>query len=215
VRKRGGHLKRGGFVMGVLLGAGVAAFSYLQGKPRAPDAAPMAPVRPPARSVVLPREPTAEELPPRAAMAAPAPAPVEAATEPARPVAAPAAKHHRAVKTVALKPAVTEGMEAVATPPSTSTNPNVAAPPAEPAPRGAREVLADAEKLLAQGEVGAACARGEEARQMSPKLPAISRFLGKCYMRAGNVPRASERYKTYLELAPDAPDAAFIKSIVK
>ena len=26
---------------------------------------------------------------------------------------------------------------------------------------------------------------------------------------------ASERYKTYLELAPDAPDAAFIKSIVK
>jgi hypothetical protein len=34
-------------------------------------------------------------------------------------------------------------------------------------------------------------------------------------MRAGNVPKASERYKTYLELAPDAPDAAFIKSIVK
>jgi hypothetical protein len=26
-------------------------------------------------------------------------------------------------------------------------------------------------------------------------------------MRAGNVPKATERYKTYLELAPDAPDA--------
>ena len=76
-------------------------------------------------------------------------------------------------------------------------------------------MLAEAERLLSQGEVAQACARGEEARLMAPKVPAISRFLGKCYMRAGNAPKASERYRTYLELAPDAPDAAFIKSIVK
>ena len=76
-------------------------------------------------------------------------------------------------------------------------------------------MLADAEKLLSQGEVTSACARGEEARGLAPRMPAISRFLGKCYMRAGNAPKASERYRTYLELAPDASDAAFIKSIVK
>ena len=34
-------------------------------------------------------------------------------------------------------------------------------------------------------------------------------------MRAGQPDRASENYRRYLELAPDAPDAAFIKSIVK
>jgi Flp pilus assembly protein TadD len=122
-------------------------------------------------------------------------------------------KHHRALKAVPLKTAVPAGMETIASSPAPGPSPAVAAP-AE-APRGAREILGEAEKLLSQGEVASACARGEEARQVAPKLPAISRFLGKCYMRAGNVPKASERYKTYLELAPDAPDAAFIKSIVK
>jgi Flp pilus assembly protein TadD len=117
---------------------------------------------------------------------------------------------------VALKASVPEGMQTVAAPgPESTTTPKVAEAPPAAAPRGARELLVDAEKLLSQGEVSSACARGEEARALSPKTPAISRFLGKCYMRAGNVPKASERYKTYLELAPDAPDAAFIKSIVK
>jgi Flp pilus assembly protein TadD len=132
-------------------------------------------------------------------------------------------KHHRAVKAVAVKAAVPEGMETVASPrpeaspttaTATTTTTTTTARGAD-APRGAREILGEAEKLLSQGEVASACARGEEARQLAPKTPAISRFLGKCYMRAGNVPKASERYRTYLELAPDAPDAAFIKSIVK
>jgi serine/threonine protein kinase len=217
-QKRGGHLKRGGFLVGVLLGAGVAVFSYLQ---RAPEP-PVAAAPPPVKSVVL-TEPRADELPPRAAEPAPTVAAVE---EPRmeRPAvaAAPSVKHHR-VKAVAVRASVTEGMQTVAsagsptttTTTATTTTSSAGEPSPSPGPRGAREILGEAEKLLSQGEVASACARGEEARAVAPKMPAISRFLGKCYMRAGNVPKASERYKTYLELAPDAPDAAFIKSIVK
>jgi tRNA A-37 threonylcarbamoyl transferase component Bud32 len=216
--RRGGHLKRGGFALGVLLGAGVAAFSYLQ-KPPAP---PVAAVPGPARSVVLP-EPRVDELPPRAATPVPTVAVDDAPPErPAPAAVAVPAKHHRPVKAVALRAAVPAEMETVASPrpaPTTATaaataSVGEAALPSS-GPRGAKELLADAEKLLSQGEVSSACARGEEARALAPKMPAISRFLGKCYMRAGNVPKASERYKSYLELAPDAPDAAFIKSIVK
>ena len=54
-----------------------------------------------------------------------------------------------------------------------------------PPPRGTREVLAEADKLLGQGEVADACARGEEAKRMNGTLPATYKFLGKCYMRAG------------------------------
>jgi Flp pilus assembly protein TadD len=76
-------------------------------------------------------------------------------------------------------------------------------------------VLAEADKLLGQGEVGEACGRGEEAKKMSPRLPAAYKFLGKCYMRAGRAQQANENYKKYLELAPNAPDAPFVKSMIK
>jgi Flp pilus assembly protein TadD len=85
----------------------------------------------------------------------------------------------------------------------------------EPPPRGPREVLAEADKLLGQGEVADACARGEEAKKMNSALPASYKFLGKCYMRAGRASDANTNYKRYLELAPNAPDAPFIKSILK
>jgi len=85
----------------------------------------------------------------------------------------------------------------------------------EPPPRGAREVLAEADKLLGQGEVADACGRGEEAKKMSPRLPAVYKFLGKCYMRAGRARDANDNYKQYLELAPTAPDAPFVKSMIK
>ncbi len=94
--------------------------------------------------------------------------------------------------------------------------PVVAPPPAPaPPPRGATEVLAEADKLLGQGEVADACSHGEEAKRMSPKLPAVYKFLGKCYMRAGRAPQANDNYKKYLELAPNASDAPFIKSMIK
>ena len=76
-------------------------------------------------------------------------------------------------------------------------------------------MLAEAEKLLGQGEVGDACARGEEAKRLGPEVPAVHKFLGKCYMRAGRAREANENYRHYLELAPNASDAPFIKSMIK
>jgi len=131
-------------------------------------------------------------------------------------------KHKSPDKTPAAEPALASATARV-TPPA----PVVAAatPPAPtlagedkaagPPQRGAREVLTEGEKLLGQGEVRDACAHGEEAKRMNPKLPAIYKFLGKCYNRAGDAGQANDNYKKYLELAPNASDAMFIKSILK
>jgi serine/threonine protein kinase len=102
----------------------------------------------------------------------------------------------------------------------------VAAPPAyvpldvdEALPRDPEparpDAMTEAERLLGQGEVASACEKGEDLKRGSPQLPRVYRFLGKCYMRAGQPERARENYRRYLELAPEASDAAFIKSIVK
>ena len=153
----------------------------------------------------------------------PAPAPVAAAPEapptpeaPLREIPArDRAKHHRApltsTSTSAAKPTAV-GAVAPSVPAAAPPTPVAAT---EPPPRGAREVLAEADKLLGQGEVADACGRGEEAKKMSPRLPAVYKFLGKCYMRAGRARDANDNYKQYLELAPTAPDAPFVKSIIK
>jgi hypothetical protein len=99
-------------------------------------------------------------------------------------------------------------------PPPAAGTPLAAAPP-EPAARGPREILAEADRLLAQGEIAEACARGEEAKRLGPKLAAVYKFLGKCYMRAGKTSDGNENYRQYLELAPGAPDAPFVKSMIK
>jgi Flp pilus assembly protein TadD len=75
--------------------------------------------------------------------------------------------------------------------------------------------LGEADKLLAQGEVADACARGEEAKRVGPKVAAVYKFLGKCYMRAGKTRDANDNYRQYLELAPSASDAPFVKSMIR
>jgi serine/threonine-protein kinase len=188
--------------------------------------------------------PSAAAVPPgalavSAAAAVTAPPPAEArAPEPpsapaaAAPVAAPEApaevhtppprdsherRHaaaHRAV-IVSNAPGVPVGADAAgAKPAPLAPAPAAEVPPAPPA-RGVREVLAEADRLLGQGEVGDACARGEEANRLSPKSPQVHKFLGKCYMRAGRTREANDNYKQYLELAPNAPDAPFVKSMIK
>jgi Flp pilus assembly protein TadD len=90
--------------------------------------------------------------------------------------------------------------------------------PAPPRPAegpAAGDPFKEAERLLGQGEVASACKKAEEARRAAPARPAIYKLLGKCYMRAGAHERANENYRKYLELAPEASDAAFIESIVK
>ncbi len=165
-----------------------------------------------------------------------APAPPAAPTVAAAPVAAPPAAVPAAAIPVAALPARREmvsgkrrlaashalpaalaGSAEPAKPagaaPAPTPTPEAAAPPA-PA-RGAREVLAEAEKLLGQGEVGDACARGEEASRIAPKSAPVHKFLGKCYMRAGRTREANDNYKLYLELAPNAADAPFVKSMIR
>jgi tRNA A-37 threonylcarbamoyl transferase component Bud32 len=119
-------------------------------------------------------------------------------------------KHHRGTPSATPK-ATDVAIAAAPAPPATPP----AAAATEPPPRGPREVLAEANKLLGEGEVADACAHGEEAKRMSPRLPAVYKFLGKCYMRAGRARDADDNYKQYLELAPNASDAPFVKSMIK
>src|SRR4051812_36388826 len=151
--------------------------------------------------------PHAEEpAPPRAASAvagltARAPAPSKAAP-----------KKHKTTEHADRNESRSPGETAVAAPPSPAAAPAAAvaaapAPAAEeraaPAQRGAHEVLTEGEKLLGQGEVRDACARGEEAKRMNPKLAPAYKFLGKCYMREGNAKQANDNYRKYLELSPN------------
>jgi len=101
-----------------------------------------------------------------------------------------------------------------APPPAAVTSPSTGAVAVDP-PRTPRDVVQEAERLLGQGSVADACARGEEARRLFPKFAPAYRFLGKCYMRAQRPADAKAAYGTYLELLPGAPDAAFIQEIVR
>ncbi len=183
-------------------------------------------------------EPTEPKLPPAAVAPPPAeaPAPVE---ELAAPVVAPPhhaaatreRSHHRpsaggghpvehavhAAPGVAPPAAPEEppAATAVRVPAASASVSSGPAPETAPVMRGPREVLAEGERLLGQGEVAEACARGEEAKRMGAKQPLTYKFLGKCYMRAGRSADAKENYKKYLELSPSASDAPFIKSMLK
>jgi eukaryotic-like serine/threonine-protein kinase len=188
--------------------ANVAAIEAARATPLpSPATRPAPPVEPPPPPVAA-QDPTAS----------PAPGPTES------PTAAPAAtdvpptmshdhgKHHHAP----AKPVVVAAAASAAAAPAAPAMVPVAAPAAPaPAARGASEVLKEADKLLGQGDAGEACSRGEEAKRMSPRLPAAYKFLGKCYMRAGHAQQANDNYKKYLELAPNAPDAPFVKSMIK
>ena len=173
-----------------------------------------APVAAPPVAVHAPPAEVRGPAPPTAPIAAPARADAPAVTPPpahAAPAAPDANARRRALALRRAKMLTADDSDDPAKP--------VAAPAPEPAPptpaRGLREVLAEAEKLLAQGEVGDACARGEEANKLAPKSPQVHKFLGKCYMRAGRTREANDNYKQYLELAPNAADAPFVKSMIR
>ena len=92
-----------------------------------------------------------------------------------------------------------------------------AGPPPEAAPpaRGAREVLGEAEKLLSPGR---GRRRLRPRRRGQAPQPEAGRHLQvpRQVLHAGR-PRAqaNENYQKYLELAPNASDAPFIKSMLK
>jgi serine/threonine protein kinase len=175
-----------------------------------------------ARATPLPSMAAAAKPPAPASEPVPPAAPAPPARPPAAAEAPPAAhetaardhgKHRQTATRPAAKPIALASAPALT---GLTAAPVVAPPPTPaPPPRGAVEVLAEADKLLGQGEVADACSHGEEAKRMSPRLPAVYKFLGKCYMRAGRAPQANDNYKKYLELAPNASDAPFVKSMIK
>jgi serine/threonine protein kinase len=185
----------------------------------APSPDPVAPP-PPAPPVSDPEAAAPMEPPAPAAAAANAPT-ADPAAEPVR--------LRRVARKVLVRPAADRSAAAEAPPARAPGEGPLSAgepPPAglariataEPgsAPAGAAaEPMKEAERLLAQGEVAAACKKVEEQKVMTPRLPAVYKLLGKCYMRSGQPERAKANYRLYLELSPNAADAAFIKSMVK
>jgi serine/threonine protein kinase len=199
-----------------LLGVGTGAWFILR---PAGVTGPVSPERPPSVTApVRPSVPRATEAPPPerspslprgtgAASPEPALAPPPAG-EPSR-RRRPSTRPRR-VRAAAAPQAAAAAPQAVAPLPPPSAEEPPAAPPARPP-----NLFQEAEQLLAQGQIASACEKAEDQKNMTPTASRVFRFLGRCYMRAGQPERAKQNFRRYLELDPAAPDAAFIKSIVK
>jgi cytochrome c-type biogenesis protein CcmH/NrfG len=74
--------------------------------------------------------------------------------------------------------------------------------------------LAGAEAMLARRDAAGACALAEQARTHQPGNAEVHRFLGKCYMRLGRIAEARQAYQEFLDLAPEDPDAPFVRAIL-
>jgi Flp pilus assembly protein TadD len=101
---------------------------------------------------------------------------------------------------------------AAATPQATTSTPALAATPAAPAPRTFATVYAEADGLFKNGDVNGAVAKYGEAAKLNPNDARTQRQLGKCWLRLGQRDRAAPYLRRYLELAPDASDAPFIRA---
>jgi Flp pilus assembly protein TadD len=93
-----------------------------------------------------------------------------------------------------------------------------AAPPAPSAP-GARgtdstALFKEGNALFQKGDVAAALAKYQEAARLNPSDAKTQRQIGYCYNRLGQHERAEPYLRKYLELAPNAADAAFVKAEV-
>ena len=98
-------------------------------------------------------------------------------------------------------------------PPSGVLAASLPAPP-KPAARP-HSLLDDAESALRDGRISEACALGQTAAAGSPTSPSVWKFLGRCSMRLGDRQRAVGYYRRYLELAPESPDAVFIRKMIE
>jgi cytochrome c-type biogenesis protein CcmH/NrfG len=75
--------------------------------------------------------------------------------------------------------------------------------------------LAAAEERLGAGRIAEACALGQVAVEAQPRSAAAWQFVGRCRMRLGERDRASAAFRRYLELAPGASDAPFVRAILE
>jgi hypothetical protein len=92
----------------------------------------------------------------------------------------------------------------------------VSAPSAEEAatPPVGNKLVAHGEQLLAEGRVREACAAGHAAAVSAPSSASVWDFLGRCYMRRGDPDRAREHYRRSLAIAPNGPNAVFVRAIL-
>jgi serine/threonine-protein kinase len=158
--------------------------------------------------------------PPAAATAAPltAPAAPVAPTAPPAPAPAPPHLHKREkVRATTSNFAAAPAVPAPPAPPPPGASPPPPSAPsaaARPAPTGFAALVADGEQLLRAGDTRTALARYQEAARLNPADAKTQRQIGRCYSRLGQQDRALPYFQRYLELAPDASDAAFIRAIL-
>jgi len=72
-----------------------------------------------------------------------------------------------------------------------------------------------AEQRLGAGQIAEACVLGQAAAEAHPDSAQAWQFLGRCRMRRGEREAAATAFLRYLELAPNAPDASFIRAILE
>ncbi len=221
--------RRAGFVVAALalVGAvGGAAWVIVGKKGDVPALTETTPPRPTV-AAPLPTPPEPKPIPSEAMPkpAEPQPQPPQPTEATARPAAIPPAPEPPPVTTLATgarlphkkhEPHKT-ALAAVA--PSTEPAVPVAAPAAAaaapPKPSTApKSPFADGEALFKSGDVEGALAKYQEAARANPNDAKTQRQIGKCYNRLGQRDRALPYFKKYLELAPDASDASFIRAML-
>ncbi len=79
-------------------------------------------------------------------------------------------------------------------------------------PTSARALYKDGLGRFVAGDTAGAITRFQSAVSRDPRYAAAHRGLGMAYERKGDRARASRSFRTYLELAPTAPDAAQIRA---
>jgi serine/threonine protein kinase len=168
-------------------------------------------VLPPAQVETKTPEPAKEKDPPPPIMQ-PVAAPIPPAPEPTPPTVIAAAAHahkkhepHSAPMAAAKPSAATPAAAA-------AVSPEVAAARPSTAPKGA---FAEGQALLRGGDVEGALAKFQDAARANPSDAKAQKEIGKCYNRLGQRDRAQPYLKKYLELAPDASDAAFIRAMIE
>ncbi len=106
-------------------------------------------------------------------------------------------------------------MATAATPAAAPAAGPAVAPAVAPAHATFATLFAEATTLFSSGDTERAAARYEEAARLSPDSAVVHRELGKCYSRLGRRERAQQELRRYLELAPQAADAPFYRSMLK
>jgi Flp pilus assembly protein TadD len=145
--------------------------------------------------------------------------PIPAAPDPSPPTLIASAVHvaHRKHEPAhaAGKPVVAAAPMAAAPVAAAAASP-AAAPPAAAKPATApKGAFAEGQALLRNGDVDGALAKFQEAARANPSDAKAQKEIGRCYNRLGQRDRAQPYLKRYLELAPDAPDAAFIRAMLE